>query len=73
MAIERRSSLGKARVALARKLSVILHSVWRCGPRFVGRRRPWRRSPSKFLCSLRRSASPLGEGAGNSAVGAMGT
>ena len=33
-AIERRSSPGKARVALARKLSVILHSVWRSGEPF---------------------------------------
>jgi transposase len=33
-AIERRSGLGKARVALARKLSVILHSVWRSGEPF---------------------------------------
>jgi len=30
-AIARRSGAGKARVALARKLSVILHSVWRSG------------------------------------------
>jgi transposase len=33
-AIERRSGSGKARVALARKLSVILHSVWRSGEPF---------------------------------------
>jgi len=33
-AIERRSGSGKARVALARKLSVILHSVWRTGEPF---------------------------------------
>jgi len=33
-AIERRSGPGKARVALARKLSVILHSVWRSGEPF---------------------------------------
>jgi transposase len=33
-AIERRSDSGKARVALARKLSVILHSVWRSGEPF---------------------------------------
>lgn len=33
-AIERRSGPGKARVALARKLSVILHSVWRSGAPF---------------------------------------
>jgi transposase len=26
--------MGKARMALARKLSVILHSVWRSGERF---------------------------------------
>ena len=30
-AIAKRSGTGKARVALARKLSVILHSVWRSG------------------------------------------
>jgi transposase len=33
-AIERRSGSGKARVALARKLAVILHSVWRSGEPF---------------------------------------
>jgi transposase len=30
-AIARRSGAGKARVALARKLSVIMHSIWRSG------------------------------------------
>lgn len=33
-AIEQRSGPGKARVALARKLSVILHSIWRSGEPF---------------------------------------
>jgi transposase len=33
-AIAKRSGLGKARVALARKLSVILHSIWRSGEAF---------------------------------------
>lgn len=33
-AIARRSGTGKARVALARKLSVILHSMWRSGEPF---------------------------------------
>jgi len=33
-AIAKRSGNGKARVALARKLSVILHSVWRSGQPF---------------------------------------
>src|SRR6202035_5815411 len=33
-AIARRSGAGKARVALARKLSVILHSIWRSGEPF---------------------------------------
>lgn len=33
-AIARRSGPGKARVALARKLSVILHSIWRSGEPF---------------------------------------
>jgi transposase len=33
-AIEQRSGPGKARVALARKLSVIMHSVWRSGEPF---------------------------------------
>lgn len=33
-AVEQRSGPGKARVALARKLSVILHSVWRSGEPF---------------------------------------
>jgi transposase len=32
--IAKRSGNGKARVALARKLSVILHSVWRSGEPF---------------------------------------
>ncbi len=34
LAIARRSGLSKARVALARKLSVILHSIWRSGEPF---------------------------------------
>ena len=33
-AIAKRSGVGKARVALARKLSVILHSIWRSGEPF---------------------------------------
>jgi transposase len=34
LAVEQRAGPGKARVALARKLSVILHSVWRSGEPF---------------------------------------
>ncbi len=34
LAIAKRSGAGKARVALARKLSVILHSIWRSGEPF---------------------------------------
>ena len=34
LAIARRSGSGKARVALARKLAVILHSIWRSGEPF---------------------------------------
>jgi transposase len=34
LAIARRSGPGKARIALARKLSVILHSIWRSGQPF---------------------------------------
>jgi transposase len=34
LAIARRSGSGKARVALARKLTVILHSIWRSGEPF---------------------------------------
>lgn len=34
LAIARRSGSGKARIALARKLSVILHSIWRSGQPF---------------------------------------
>ncbi len=34
LAIARRSGSGKARIALARKLSVILHSMWRSGQPF---------------------------------------
>lgn len=33
-AIAKRSGPGKARIALARKLSVILHSMWRSGDAF---------------------------------------
>jgi len=33
-AIARRSGFGKARVALARKLAVILHRIWRSGEPF---------------------------------------
>ena len=33
-AIAKRSGMGKARVALARKVSVILHSIWRSGEPF---------------------------------------
>jgi transposase len=33
-AIAKRSGMGKARVALARKLSIILHSIWRSGEAF---------------------------------------
>ena len=38
LAIARRSGVGKARVALARKLTVILHSIWKSGksPSLVG-------------------------------------
>src|SRR5690349_24121882 len=34
LAIAKRSGSGKARVALARRLSVILHSIWRSGEPF---------------------------------------
>lgn len=34
LAIARRSGAGKARVALARKLAVVLHSIWRSGEPF---------------------------------------
>jgi transposase len=34
LAIASRSGFGKARVALARKLSVILHIIWRSGEPF---------------------------------------
>ena len=47
-AIEQRSGPGKARVGLARKLSVILHSVWRSGEPF----RWTPRSASKLVRSL---------------------
>jgi transposase len=39
-AIAKRSGLGKARVALARKLSVILHSIWRSGEAFRWSEKP---------------------------------
>jgi transposase len=34
MKIAKRSGTNKARVALARKLAVILHSIWRTGEAF---------------------------------------
>ena len=34
LAVARRSGPAKARVALARKLSVILHAIWRSGEPF---------------------------------------
>jgi len=39
-AIAKRSGPGKARVALARKLSVILHSIWRSGETFRWSKQP---------------------------------
>ena len=39
-AIAKRSGPGKARVALARKLSVILHSIWRSGEAFRWSEKP---------------------------------
>jgi len=39
-AIAKRSGTGKARVALARKLSVILHSIWRSGEPFQWSEQP---------------------------------
>jgi transposase len=39
-AIARRSGAGKARVALARKLSVIMHSIWRSGEPFRWSEKP---------------------------------
>jgi hypothetical protein len=44
--IAKRSGNGKARVALARKLSVILHSVWRSGEPFR-----WSEEPTELRCS----------------------
>jgi hypothetical protein len=35
--IAKRSGAGKARIALARKLAVILHSIWRSGEPFGAR------------------------------------
>ena len=43
-AIARRSGAGKARVALARKLSVIMHSIWRSGEPFR-----WSEQPASRL------------------------
>jgi transposase len=39
-AVARRSGAGKARVALARKLSVIMHSIWRSGEPFRWSEKP---------------------------------
>jgi transposase len=41
-AIAKRAGIGKARVALARKLSVILHSIWRSGEAFRWTEQPAR-------------------------------
>ena len=41
-AIAKRSGIGKARVALARKLSVVLHSIWRSGETFRWSEQPAR-------------------------------
>jgi transposase len=41
-AIAKRVGMGKARVALARKLSVILHSIWRSGEAFRWSEQPAR-------------------------------
>jgi transposase len=40
LAIARRSGAGKARIALARKLSVIMHSIWRSGEPFLWSQQP---------------------------------
>ena len=64
-AIARRSGAGKARVALARKLSVIMHSIWRSGEPFR-----WsesnRRPPDETIIrsSDRMRVARRGEGAG---------
>ena len=42
LGIAKRSGIGKARVALARKLSVILHSIWRSGEVFRWSEQPVR-------------------------------
>ena len=47
LAIAKRSGIGKARVALARKLAVILHSVWRSG-------KPFRWSESRYNSAMAR-------------------
>ena len=44
MKIAKRSGTNKARVALARKLAVILHSIWRTGE-------PFRWGPHEFANS----------------------
>ena len=62
-AIERRSGPGKARVALARKLSVILHSVWRAVP--LGTKRPGSVVYRNLLAASRTPLSLPGEDAGN--------
>jgi transposase len=59
-AIAKRSGPGKARVALARKLSVILHSMWRSGEPFR-----WSKSEQYRGCD----GCPPGEGTGDCARG----
>ena len=68
LAIAKRSGMGKARVALARKLSVILHSVWRSGEPFrwseqaASRMTGTSRDPSTIPAVVMRC--PSGEGTG---------
>jgi hypothetical protein len=67
-AIAKRSGNGKARVALARKLSVILHSVWRSGEAFRWSEHaraawtPLSQDSSEYDCGC--NGCPPGEGTG---------
>ena len=70
-AIAKRSGAGKARVALARKLSVILHSIWRSGEPFHWAEPLWKPG-HKAKKPSGRQGCPTGRGYGLAAREAVG-
>ena len=68
-AIAKRSGAGKARIALARKLAVIMHSIWRSGENAFELVRPADAELTKILRNsvltrLGRDGCPAGRGCG---------